>query len=278
MARNYKIPIYTEESFEFFLNNIKQNMDYIREGRVDWVESFMSEHGHQPVSYESFPALKLRYDPKDRAATDYQCAIELHTKISFVDKFQASNGMYWTMLSMHYLPYLNSRNKLSDDDSKAAEEVLIYYCCPWNPGKRNLARCTLSSLWRIADLTVDNSRGDKRYELTKEAFQNTDMMQSLTDRIPFINRNVTRGVLQFSLHRRKDGNELDKIDYQQMAVHINSVAGTTRIDMLSESDVFDLCTSFMDWFILSGEKSRLIAKISEQNRKNATKTSAESDA
>ncbi len=273
MVRSTKIPIYSEKSFDFLLNNIKPNLDKIRNAESGWVEKFMSEHDHHPTSHESFPALKLRYDPKDRATSDYQSAIELYTKITFIDKFQASNGMYWTVLSMSYLDYLNSRNKISDDDSKAADQVLKYYCCPWNPGKRDLARCTLSSLWRIVDLTIDDSRGDNRYELTKEAFQNTDMMQSLTDRIPFINREVTRGVLQFSLYRRKNSIELDKLDYQQLAVHINSVAGTSRIDMLTESDVFDMCSSFMDWFIDSGDKAKRQAEVAERNRKNTDNAS-----
>lgn len=268
MARTVRLQIYSEKSFEYLLNSIKANLDSIRNSDYGWVDRFMSESGQKPIGEFAFSDLKLVYDPKDRAGTDYKSAVELYTKLSFIDKFQSSNGMFWTIVSMRYLDYLNSRNRISDDDTKAARDVLRYYCCPWNPGKRDLARCTLSSLWRIVDLTVDDSRGpDKRFDLTREAFQNSDMMQSLTDRIPFMNRDIVRGVLEFSLSRRRNGQELDKLDYQQLAVHINSVAGTTRIDMLSTSDVFSLCESFMDWFVMSGEKAKHVERKFEQNQR-----------
>ncbi len=279
MVRNIKISLYSEKSFEFFLSNIKGNLDNIRGAVPGWVDRFMSENNQKPIGEFSFPDLKLKYDPKDRPGSDYKCAVELYTKLKFIDKFQSSNGMIWTMISMNYLDYLNARNKIAESDTEATADILKNFCCPWNPGKRDLARCTLSSLWRIVDLTVDDSRGpDKRFDLTREAFKNTDMMQSLTDRVPFMNREVVRGVLEFSLSRSRLGNELDKIDYQQLAVHINSVAGTTRIDMLNASDVFNLCSAFMDWFVLSGEKAKHVAKASEQNRKNATKASDPSKA
>ena len=267
-----KIPIYSEEAFTTFLANIKENVDNYRESKTGWIEEYLADKGYKPSGYEEFPAVRLTYNPKNRSKSDYDNAIKLYTSLRFIDKFQASNGMYWTFLSLHNLNYLNLRNKIAKDDNKAAEDILRMFCCPWNPSKRELARCTLSSLWRIVDLTVDDSRGDnKRFELTEEAFRNSDMMQSLTDRVPFMNRNVTRGVLQYSLSCRKDNHELDKLDYQQIAVHINSIAGSVRIDMMSETEIYEICETFMDWFVNSGTKEKLQKEKIEQNRNTAMK-------
>ncbi len=261
-----KIPLFNEEALDVLWDNVQATLDHYRNGDRGWAVKFLKEKGYEPDGYLDFATVHLQYENEStKLAVDFKNAKMLHQKLRFDDRAQASNGLIWTFISLDNLPYLLKRWPLPESDEKAVEVIRTRYIYPWTPSKSQFRRSWIASLWRVADLTFDKDRKDP-YELTEEAFMNSDMIQSLTDRLPFMNRQVTSTLLEYSLKRRQEGNGLSKADYQDVAVFINALAGSIRIDSLSSEDMRKRIEDFFRWRAQRLSSQTLLDSFSESSQ------------
>ncbi len=247
-----KVPLFDEQALNALNRSIKSNLDYYRNKDKKWAESFLREKGFVPDGMITFPTVHLEYS--EEFADDYRNAVKLHKELKFDNHAQASSGLIWTFISLDNLDYLVQRWPLPSDDDKAVDRIYERYCFKWISSKRKLARGWAAALWRIADLTYDKDRKNP-YELTEEAFRNSDMIQHITDRAPFMNRDVTTSLLEYSLRRRKDGNPLKKEEYQDVGVFLNAVAGSVRIDILSKEEIRKIIEDYFDWRNINSQQT-----------------------
>lgn len=242
-----KIPIFPDEANDVLYANIADNLHHYREGDCDinWIIDYLKKKEYEPVGEIEVDDITLTHDPKDRANCDAKNAIAISRAIQFQNSSLATNPSFWTIYSATKTSYLNKRWPLEEDDKKAIDTIKSRYMCRSEPAKRILGRTWLSTLWRVTNLT--KQPGDRPYLLTTEAFQNTDMLQNLTDRTPFMDKNLVKTVLNYSLDRRQFGQPLRKEHYQSLGVYFNTIAGNVRIDILTTSDYSKLINAWDEW-------------------------------
>lgn len=123
---------------------------------------------------DSDPDLINRLD----ISNDFKTAIEIYEAFSNLEVIQAADERLWTYLShVDLYSYMIKRwdgvysNKIPDEKKYILEHWFIH-----GSGQSGLLRNSFSGLWWGVYLSVDNSRGEQKYELTKILFRQLDFV------------------------------------------------------------------------------------------------------
>jgi hypothetical protein len=171
-------------------------------------------------------SLRLRVD------NDFESAIQLYEAYKNLEPIQASDERLWTYLAHADLyPYMIKRwNSTYLGIAKDSRTYILEHWFLRSTSHSDLLRHALSGLWWAVYLSVDESRGDKKYELTEVLFRQLDFpTRTLGSYSLGRHKEAVIGILEFILENEglfKTGFE-DKTRY--ITKHLNLIGGVKPI-------------------------------------------------
>ena len=170
--------------------------------------------------------------------SDVETAIALFEAYPGLNPLEASSRGFWTYLThVDLWDYMRKRFSLSADMDVAARRNKIKD--KWflgEPSQGNLMRHPLAGLWWGVKLSVDESRGSGRYDLTRILFRDLDFLTRTLGtyqlgRLPA----AVRGILGYMFNHQEDfkGQFEDKTRY--IMKHFNSLGGALHLGCLDEN-------------------------------------------
>lgn len=115
---------------------------------------------------------------KLNSENDYNTAICIYEAFKFLEPIQASDERLWTYLT-HVDLYEYMTARWSDVYTGKSIEKSKYILDHWflsSSSQSNLLRHSLAGLWWAVFLSVDEKRGENRYDLTRILFRQLDFM------------------------------------------------------------------------------------------------------
>lgn len=169
--------------------------------------------------------------------SDVDTAIALYEAYPNLNPLEASSRGFWTYLThVDLWNYMRNRFPLSADMDVAARRNKIKD--KWflgEPSQGSLMRHPLAGLWWGVKLSVDESRGSGRYDLTRILFRDLDFLTRTLGtyqlgRLPA----AVRGILGYMFNHQEDfkGQFEDKTRY--IMKHFNSMGGALHLGCLDE--------------------------------------------
>lgn len=110
------------------------------------------------------------------ANNDFESAIEIYEALINLEPVQASDERLWTYLShVDLYPYMiKRRNAVLSGTVVNEKDYILEHWFLKSSAQTNLLRHPLSGLWWAVYLSVDDTRGAGKYDLTKILFRQLD--------------------------------------------------------------------------------------------------------
>lgn len=107
---------------------------------------------------------------------DFESAIQIYEALKNLEPVQASDERLWTYLSHVdlYSYMIKRRNAVLSGTATNEEEYILEHWFLKSSAQSNLLRHPLAGLWWAVYLSVDESRGENKYDLTKILFRQLD--------------------------------------------------------------------------------------------------------
>jgi hypothetical protein len=163
---------------------------------------------------------------------DFDSAIQLYEAFKSLEPIQASDERLWTYLShVDLYSYMIKRwNSAYMGTAKDSRTYILEHWFLRSSSHSDLLRHALSGLWWAVYLSVDETRGDKKYELTKILFRQLDFpTRTLGSYSLGRHKEAVIGILEFIQENEglfKNGFE-DKTRY--ITKHLNLIGGVKPI-------------------------------------------------
>lgn len=187
-------------------------------------------------------------DENNPSATDFENAIKIHKALNISPEI-AANGVFWTVLSHHYIPYLRYRHGLknmkAEDQIKKIQESFIFSEILT---KRERRKGILPRLWMISELTFDPSETENGYSLTKCVLSNQDLVQNILDRTIFMNKTVVKTLLRYYRDRESSGSQMPRKEVRSLMVYLDALSDVTILESLNEDDLKNHMKKHEEWY------------------------------
>lgn len=107
---------------------------------------------------------------------DFESAIQIYEALKKLEPVQASDERLWTYLSHVdlYAYMIKRRNAVLSGTASNEEEYIMEHWFLKSSAQNNLLRHPLAGLWWAVYLSVDESRGENKYDLTRILFRQLD--------------------------------------------------------------------------------------------------------
>ena len=177
---------------------------------------------------ETSPELASRLDWKD----DFKSAILIYEAFENLEPIQASDERLWTYLSLVDLyPYMIKRwSGVYDGSAKNEVEYILEHWFLGSSAQSNLLRHALAGLWWSVFLSVDQCRGENKYELTEILFRQLDFpTRTLGTYKLGRHREAVIGILEFI--QENESLFKTKFEYKTRFItkHLNVIGGVKPI-------------------------------------------------
>lgn len=170
--------------------------------------------------------------------SDVDTAIALYEAYPNLNPLEASSRGFWTYLThIDLWGYMRNRFPLSADmDATARRNKIRDKWFLGEPSQGSLMRHPLAGLWWGVKLSIDESRGNGKYDLTRILFRDLDFLTRTLGtyqlgRLP----SAVRGILGYMFNHPEDfkGQFEDKTRY--IMKHFNSLGGALHLGCLDEN-------------------------------------------
>jgi len=196
--------------------------------------------------------------------SDIDTAIALFEAYPRLNPLEASSRGFWTYLThVDLWDYMRKRFPLSANMDVAARRNKIKE--KWflgEPSQGSLMRHPLAGLWWGVKLSVDESRGSGRYDLTRILFRDLDFLTRTLGtyqlgRLPA----AVRGILGYMFNHQEDfkGQFEDKTRY--IMKHFNSLGGALHLGCLDENFYAEELNRIRDEWINPNGKNSSVAQV-----------------
>ena len=163
---------------------------------------------------------------------DFKTAVLLYKAFENLAPIQASDERLWTYLShVDLYPYMIKRwSNVYDGSAKNDIEYIVEHWFLSSSAQSNLLRHALSGLWWSVFLSVDESRGPNKYDLTKILFRQLDFpTRTLGTYKLGRHREAVIGILEFI--QENENLFSKKFEYKTRFItkHLNVIGGVKPI-------------------------------------------------
>ncbi|MDM5337369.1 DUF6339 family protein [Fictibacillus enclensis] len=202
--------------------------------KEEWVEEWFKKYfkDEQWFFESNIPFKKVNLIAN--TDNDYENAIALYESLP-LNKVQATDERLWAYLSLiEYWEYTHKRWKIdSEKDERNRTTILSRYALKIDSGTdRPFMRNSISRLWWVTEMTIDETRKDK-YELTRIILSNTDLFQQILERSFSRNEEIIRGILEF-LSEIGTEKYMKNRFYRTILKEINALGGVMVLDSLTK--------------------------------------------
>lgn len=185
---------------------------------------------------------------------DFEAAIQIYEAFKNLEPIQASDERLWAYLThVDLYQYMIKRwDAAYKGTSKDNKDYIVEHWFLSSTAQSGLLRHALSGLWWAVYLSVDESRGEKKYELTEILFRQLDFpTRTLGTYKLGRHKEAVIGILEFI----KENEKLFSTGFEKktrfITKHINKVGGVKPI-------------SYYDRSFFKNELQKIIANISAQ--------------
>ena len=256
----------THEALEFIKQDIKKNeAKRINEKILNnpndysWLEEFTGVQCFEEIKC-TIEEFALKYSDKtDNKEFDYENAIILYEHLNKLPRYILTEERFWAWLNFTVGYKYAVRRVPIQSKSTVGDHYLF--------NKGNRRGCffgVLSRLYFYTDLTIEESLGDKKYDLTKFILEKEERIRNLTWRANSNEKHLVLSIVRAEkdVHDKyflndKDKNKylnaernIDNINiYTAIAKHISYYGSLRLIDAISEEDLYNEVVNFMEKFI-----------------------------
>ncbi|WP_410220973.1 DUF6339 family protein [Pedobacter sp.] len=198
---------------------------------------------------EASPDLANRLDFED----DFKTAVLIYEAFEKLEPIQAADERLWAYLALVDLyPYMIKRWRgVYDGSAKNEAEYILEHWFLSSSAQSNLLRHALAGLWWSVFLSVDQSRGKNKYELTEILFRQLDFpTRTLGTYKLGRHREAVIGILEFI--QENENLFKTKFEYKTRFItkHLNVIGGVKPI-------------TYYDRHFFKSELEKLSARIAE---------------
>ena len=184
-------------------------------------------------SIESPVHLVERVNPQ----SDVDTAIALYEAFKCLNALEASSVGFWTYLAhVDLWKYMKARFPLEGMPSERRKDVIRRRWILNDPSQQNLIHHPLAGLWWGVKLSVDETRGEGRYDFTRILYRNLDLPTRTLGtyqlgRLP----KAIRGILGYVFDHEDDFKNEYEAKMRHIMKHFNSMGGVLQLGCLDES-------------------------------------------
>ena len=170
--------------------------------------------------------------------SDIETAIALYEAYPNLNALEASSRGFWTYLThVDLWNYMHKRfGVLADMDESARRQRIKEKWFLGEPSQGNLMRHPLAGLWWGVRLSIDESRGEGRYDLSRILLRDLDFLTRTFGTYQLIRLpNAVKGILGYILEHEADFKSAFEPKIRHVMKHFNSVGGVLQLGCLPVS-------------------------------------------
>lgn len=186
---------------------------------------------------------------------DFKSAIQIYEVLKNLEPVQASDERLWTYLShVDLYPYMIKRwNAVLTGTATNEKEYIFEHWFLKSSAQNNLLRHALSGLWWAVYLSVDESRAENKYDLTRILFRQLDFpTRTLGTYKLGRHREAVIGILEFIEENADLFATKFELKTRFLTKHLNLVGGVKPI-------------VYYDRLFFKNELDKVTQEISEMN-------------
>lgn len=176
--------------------------------------------------------LRERVNPE----SDMETAIALYEAYPKLNPLEASSRGFWTYLThVDLWDYMQKRfaRILAVEDETSRREKIKDKWFLGDPSQGSLMRHPLAGLWWGVRLSVDDSRGDGKYDLSRILLRDLDFLTRTfgtyqLGRLP----NAVKGILGYIYNHEEDFKSAFEPKMRHIMKHFNSIGGVLQLGCL----------------------------------------------
>lgn len=238
------------ECLDKLRSRTKINLPKYLERNDYWLPEEVKELGYEVIN-SNLNVDEIVFDMSNAdnpSATDFANAIKLHKSLNISPEI-AANGMFWTVLSHHYIPYLRYRYKLENQNTDTqVDRIENGFIFSEMLTKRERRKGILPRLWMIALLTFDPSETENGYGLTKCMLSEQDLAQSILDRTIFMNKTIVKSFLRNYRDRESSGDPMTRKEVRSLMTYLDALSDVTVLESLDEDDLKKQMKKHEEWY------------------------------